>query len=96
MSTEQLISIELYCRHEELDLTFVQALTDRGLITVVVQEERRYLPSSEVARLEQLARMHFDLDINIEGLEAISHLLERVDRMQQDMRAMQQRLRLYE
>ncbi|HEY0977675.1 MAG TPA: chaperone modulator CbpM [Flavobacteriales bacterium] len=96
MSTGPLISIELYCRHEELDLTFVQALTDRGLIHVVVQEEQHFLPADQVARLEQLARMHFDLDINLEGLEAISHLLERMDRMQQQVRTMEQRLRLYE
>lgn len=96
MSNEQLISIELYCRHEELDLTFVEALTERGLIQVVVQEERRFLPAEQVARLEQLARMHFELDINLEGLEAISHLLQRVDRMQQELRSLQQRLRLYE
>ncbi len=96
MSTEQLISIELYCQHEQLDITFVQALSDRGLIHVVVRQEQRYIDPNEVARLERLARMHFDLDINLEGIEAISHLLERVDRMQQDMHQLQQRLRLYE
>lgn len=96
MSTEQLIAIELYCRHEELDITFVQALTDRGLIQVVVQQERGYIAPEQVLRLEQLTRMHYDLDINLEGLEAVSHLLERVEHMQLEMRLLQQRLRVYE
>lgn len=96
MSTGPLIPMDLYCRHEELDITFVQALTERGLIHVVVREERSYIASDQLARLEQLARMHFDLDINLEGIEAISHMLERVDRMQQEMRALQERLRVYE
>lgn len=96
MSTEDLIPMELYCQHEELDITFVRALTDRGLIELVIREERSYLAPEQITRLERLARMHFDLDINLEGIEAISHLLERVDRMQQEMRAMEQRLRLYE
>jgi len=96
MSTEDLIPMELYCQHEELDITFVRALTDRGLIELVIREERSYLAPEQISRLERLARMHFDLDINLEGIEAISHLLERVDRMQQEMRAMEQRLRLYE
>lgn len=96
MSTEPLIPMDLYCLHEELDVTFVQALTERGLIHVVVREERSYIASDQLARLEQLARMHFDLDINLEGIEAISHMLERVDRMQQEMRALQERLRVYE
>ena len=43
MSTEDLIPMELYCQHEELDITFVRALTDRGLIELVIREERSYL-----------------------------------------------------
>lgn len=96
MSTEQLISIEIYCRLEELDPVFVEALNERGLIQVVVQEQRSFIAPDQVARLEQLARMHYDLDINLEGLEAISHLLERVDRMRRRLHDVQQRLRLYE
>ncbi len=96
MSTEPLILIEQYCLHEELDITFVKALTERGLIELVVHEQRNYIAMEHLPRLEQLARMHYELEINLEGLEAISHLLERVDRMQQDLRALEERLRLYE
>ena len=56
-----------------------------------VSAQRQQLP-----RLERLARMHYDLDINLEGIEAISHLLERVERMQHDLRALQEWLHLYE
>lgn len=96
MSTEQLISIELYCQHEELDIAFVQALKERGLIGLVMQEERIYIEPEQVSRLEQLARLHYELEINLEGLEAISHMLDRMDRMQREMRELQERLRVYE
>lgn len=96
MSQEAPIPLELYCQHEELDITFVQALSERGLIHVVVEQERACIAPEQLPRLEQLARMHFDLDINLEGLEAISHLLERMEHMQREMRALQARLRMYE
>lgn len=96
MSTEPLILIEQYCLHEELDITFVEALTARGLLQVVVQEQRNYIAPEHLPRLEQLARLHYELEINLEGLEAISHLLARVDHMQQDLRTLEERLRLYE
>lgn len=51
---------------------------------------------SELARIERLSRMHYELEINLEGLEAISHLLERMDAVQQDLRAIRERLHLYE
>ena len=33
---------------------------------------------------------------NLQGIEAISHLLERMDEAQRDLRALRERLRLYE
>jgi chaperone modulatory protein CbpM len=96
MSEEEPIPLELYCQHEELDITFVQALSERGLIQVTVVQERTCIAPAQVARLEQLARLHQDLDINLEGLEAISHMLERMERMQREMRALEERLRVYE
>lgn len=96
MSTEELIPVDLYCRHEELDIAFVHALTERGLIELVVKEEIPFITAEQVPRLEQLSRMHFDLDINLEGIEAVCHLLDRVEHMQQELRGLEQRLRLYE
>lgn len=96
MSSEELISVELYCRHEELDITFVHSLEERGLIQVVRREERIYLLPEQLGQLERLARLHFDLDINLEGLEAINHMLERMEHMQGLVRSLQERLRLYE
>jgi dephospho-CoA kinase len=96
MSIEQLIPIERYCQLEEVDIAFVRALTERGLIQVVVHQEGPFIAADQLVRLEQLARMHFDLDINLEGIEAISHMLERLELMQQQLRSAQERLRLYE
>ncbi|MBK8341613.1 MAG: MerR family transcriptional regulator [Flavobacteriales bacterium] len=96
MTTEQLIAVEVFATHQGVDATFVQALHERGLIRITVVQEQHFLEPDELARIEQLARMHYDLDINLEGLEAISHLLERMDAAQQDLRALRERLRLYE
>lgn len=96
MTTEQLIAVEVFATHQGMEAAFVHALHERGLIRITVVQERHFLEPDELARIEQLARMHYDLDINLEGLEAISHLLERMDAAQQDLRALRERLRLYE
>jgi hypothetical protein len=41
-------------------------------------------------------RLHYDLDINLEGIEAITYLLNRVKNMQAEIIALKNRLRLYE
>jgi MerR HTH family regulatory protein len=96
MSTEQLIAVEVFASHQGLEATFVHALHERGLIRITTVQERHFLEPEELSRIEQLARMHYDLDINLEGLEAISHLLDRIDAAHSDLRALRERLRLYE
>lgn len=96
MTTEQLIAVEVFATHQGVETTFVHALHERGLIQITVVQEQHFLAPEQLARVEQLARMHYDLDINLEGLEAISHLLDRMDAAQQEARALRQRLRLYE
>lgn len=96
MDTQELVSITVFCKHEEVELAFVHSLQERGLIEFITQEEEQYIAPVHLPRLEQLARMHYQLDINLEGIEALSHLLERVERMQEDLRTLRERLRLYE
>ncbi len=45
----------------------------------------------------RIIRLYYELDINLEGIEAIIHLLQRIDTHQQEeIIALRNRLRLYE
>ena len=96
MKNDEFIAIHVFARHQGVDPDFIHALHERGLIELIVVQEEPCARCEELARIEQLARLHYDLDINLEGLEAISHLLERMDAVQEDLRAMRERLQLYE
>lgn len=96
MENEELIAMEVYCDHEGLEVSFVEALHDRGLIRITTVKEQRFIDPEFLPRVEKLARMHYDLDINLEGIEAISHLLERMESLQDEMHTLHERLRLYE
>ena len=96
MTTEQLIAVEVFATHQGVETTFVHALHERGLIHITVVQEQHFLEPEQLSRVEQLARMHYDLEINLEGLEAICHLLDRMDAAQQEARALRERLRIYE
>jgi len=96
MSTEHLIAVEVFATHQGVETTFVNALHDRGLVHLTVVQEQHFLEPEQLVRIEQLARLHYDLDINLEGLEAISHLLDRMDAAQQEVRLLRERLRVYE
>ena len=93
---DERISIEVFCLHQQVETTFVHALYERGLIQFEEEPPHQYIAREHLPRLEQLARLHYDLEIDLAGIEAISHLLERLQGMQEEMREMRERLRLYE
>jgi hypothetical protein len=36
-------------------------------------------------KLEKFVRLHYDLDINLEGIETINYLLEKIEKMQKEI-----------
>jgi hypothetical protein len=96
METENLIPIEQLCTHYSIELSFIQSLTELGLIQITTIEESQFLLKDQIKDLEKMIRLHYDLDINIEGIEAISHLLLRVNDLQHELSALKNRLMFYE
>jgi chaperone modulatory protein CbpM len=60
-----------------------------------VINETTFIPQTELQKLEKLINL-YQLDINVAGIEAITYLLDRVESMQEDMRNLKNKLRLYE
>ncbi len=96
MQTEDLIAATDFCTHHRVEYSFINSLSENGLITITTVQENRYIPLSELHKLEQLVRLHTDLDINLEGLEAINHLLQRIEGMQNQITILKNKLRMFE
>ncbi|MFI5139075.1 MAG: chaperone modulator CbpM [Sphingobacteriales bacterium] len=90
---ENLVSTSDICTYHEVEYTFISSLNEAGLVELKVVNHTTYIPESELQRLERMIRLHNDLEINVAGIEAITHLLERVEQMQEEMRVLKNRLR---
>jgi hypothetical protein len=96
MENEELIPLEVFCIQYQIEISFIQSLSEYGLIEIVAMEEKEYLHQEHIRDLERMIRLHYDLDINIEGIEAIAHLLQRVDHLQGEVNTLKNKLRFYE
>lgn len=94
--SENLIPASELCKKYDVEISFLYTLRDTGLIQLIKYEESECLPGDQLNDLERLLRMHYDLDINIEGIETINHLLERIRNLQDEIIRLKNRLRLYE
>jgi hypothetical protein len=96
MANENLISADEFCVRYNAELSFITALCEYGLIEIITVEENYFIDDNQLQKLEQYARWHYDLDINLEGIEVIDHLLHRVKNLQDEIIELQNKLKLYD
>ena len=96
MKMENLIPIPVLCAHYEVELSFFTNLSDMGLLEIKTIETSQYIDSDAVYEIEKMVRMHQELDVNMEGIDIVFNLLQKIDALQNELTALKNRLRLYE
>ena len=93
---EHLISTDDFCTHYKVEYSFITSLQQNGLIEITTIDNHSFIDQDHLNNIEKLVRLHYDLDINLEGIEAITYLLNRVKNMQEEISLLKNKLRLYE
>ena len=96
MSIENLIPVNQLCSHYKVEMSFFTHLDEFGLIEITTIEHTHYIHEDRAGDIEKIIRMHHELDINLEGIDTILNLLEKVKGLQAQLLAAKNRLRLYE
>lgn len=94
--TQDFIIVDEFCANHHLEISFIHSLKDHGMIETVFVGQALCIHVEELPRLEQIVRLHRDLDINLEGIEVINDLLERIEEMQNEITRLKNRLNLFE
>jgi chaperone modulatory protein CbpM len=94
--SEETIPVETFCSYYHVEQTFVESLESYGLISISYKENQRFILKEELTELEKFSRMYYELDINIPGIDALKHLLEKIKELQQETETLRARLRIYE
>lgn len=95
MKATNLIMAKDFCLFHNIDYGIINSMHEAGLVKVTIIDKTTFIDKKELQRLEKLINL-YQLDINVAGIEAIIHLLNRVEKMQEDMRSLKNKLRLYE
>ena len=94
--TEALIPAHEFFAYYQLDLTFMAALEEQGVLEITTIGPVRYLHSDQLGPLERLIRLHRELAVHVEDLDIVAHLLERLEQVQKRVNQLQNRLVFYE
>jgi hypothetical protein len=93
---EHLISTDEFCTHYKVEYSFIDSLQQHGLIEITRIDQHSFIDHDHLKNIEKLVRLHYDLDINLEGIEAITYLLNKVKNMQDEIIKLKNKLSLCE
>ena len=95
MNDQELIPIELLSTNLHIETSFIGSLQEYGLIQITTIDRISYITAEQVSDIERLARLRYEMDVNIEGIEAISHILQRIQSLQNEITSLKNQLRFY-
>lgn len=96
MEIQEFIPIDIFCRQHGVEISFISSLHDFGLIETMKIQEAECIPVTQLGVAEKFVRLHDELHINLEGIDVVTHLLQKVKDMQDEIQCLKNRLRLYE
>ena len=96
MQTDNLIPASVFCESHNIELSFIRSLQESGLLEISTVQETRFIKTDQLQQLEKMVRLYYDMDINLEGIETITHLLQRISLLQQEIILLRNRLQFYE
>ncbi len=96
MQTESMIAATECCTHYQIELSFIHSLHHSGLLQAESRENTLFIPLDQMPSLERMIRLRYEMDINLEGIETINHLLQQLTDLQQQVMQLKSRLSLYE
>ncbi|KFF25404.1 chaperone modulator CbpM [Chryseobacterium vrystaatense] len=86
ISREELVKIY------NIEITFFDELVDFGLLNIQTENETRYILYEDLPVFEKLTNWHYDLEINLPGLEVINDMLRKMEDLKQRNRDLMKKL----
>ncbi|WP_297707845.1 chaperone modulator CbpM [uncultured Eudoraea sp.] len=96
MKIKEYIPIGELCKHYRVEISFFTKLHEEGLVKITTLEQTSYLHQDTIGDVEKFIRLHQELNINTEGIDAVCNLLQKIDNLENELNKLHNRLRLYE
>lgn len=96
MSTENYILITRLCSVYQVERSFFEELHEIGLIEIEFLDNDYYFPENRIGDLEKILRIQEEFRINMEGIDVVFNLLQRIENLQEEVRSLKQQLSVFQ
>lgn len=96
MEAKNIITVDSFCSYYKVPRAFVQSLKEFDLIEVISKDDVECIKVTHLRIVEKMIRLHYELNINMEGLDVVNNLLHQLHDLREEVGMLKTRLRLYE
>lgn len=90
------LTIIEYCRIYKVEPEFLYELEENGLVEFGTEKSIKYVLEETFTDLERFRVWHYELNVNIEGIDVIKNLLEKQAHLKSEVSELKRRLGFYE
>jgi hypothetical protein len=95
MQKHDLIPAKEFCMHYHVEMSFLNSLQEYELLETFTEKEESYIPAEKLNELEKIIRLHYELNVNLEGIDVILHLLKSLEDEQAETIRLRNALKFY-
>ncbi|AUC81140.1 chaperone modulator CbpM [Lacinutrix sp. Bg11-31] len=95
MNTQDLISIKQLCNYYKVPQSFLDTLYEYELIEIQTFDNDVFIKKTQIRDIEKIIRLHYDLEINIEGVDVIFNLLNQIETLKLENIQLKNQLKLH-
>ena len=96
MANPKIVSIHKICSFYDVPISFFDNLAEYELIEIVNVNEQKFIKEDSINKFEKILRLHYDLHVNMEGIDVITNLLNKIDDLQAENNRLKNILSFYE
>ena len=85
MNKENFILLDKICVYHNVEKSFFINLNEMGLIEIITIEQFQYIHHDKIAAIEKMIRMHHELNVNLEGIDIVLNLLQKIEDLQNEL-----------
>jgi len=86
MSKTDYISLQELSIKLECEIRFIQSLNSVGLIEIIQIKDVAHVQTLSQQRIACMLRLHRDLNLNVEGIDIVLNLLDRIEVLEMENR----------
>lgn len=96
MNKENLISVAQLCSYYKVEHSFFSSLNEFGIVEINTIENTTFIHQEKINDIEKIIRLVEELDVNIESVDIVFHLLNKIETLQEELNSMKNKLSQFE